>query len=126
MPDPEKVMPIPPMMATVIGSGTGDGGSPLPDRTVLVTPDHQPNVIVRVVQPVVAIMIRAINTFLTTMVGVLTAEATTNVIPWSTFEDMVAKAALVALAPTALGLLKDCITVFGKLEQKYPLMTGSI
>ncbi len=126
MPEPnDKIAPIPMMPVTVIG-GTGDSGAPLTTGTTAQTPDHQPNLVIKVVSPVVAIVIRAINTFLTTLVGTITAEVTTNVIPWTTFEEMVTKAALVALAPTALGVLKDCITIFGKLEQKFPLATGSI
>lgn len=116
--------PVPQMRVALIGTGDGQG---LPSGTVAETPGaHQPNVAITVITPVVAILVRAINTFLTTLVGVITAEATTNVIPWSTFTDMVTKGALVALAPTALGLLKDCITIFGRLEQKFPLATGSV
>ncbi len=126
MPDPEKTetTPIQPMTVTVI-SGTGDG-APIPSGTVVPTPDHQPNLIVNVVGPIAAILIRFINTFLTALLGILMGAMTSNVIQASDFVHLVYKCAGLAVAGAGVGLLKDLITVFGKLEGKYPLLSGSV
>lgn len=60
------------------------------------------------------------------LVGLLSAGMTTNLIPSSDFIHLVFKCATLSLAGAALGLLKDIVTIFGKLEQKYPLGTGSV
>ncbi len=126
MPDPEKTetTPIQPMTVTVI-SGTGDG-APIPSGTVMATPDHQPNLIIQVVGPIAAILVRFINTFLTALLGILMGAMTSNVIQASDFIHLVYKCAGLAVAGAGVGLLKDLITVFGKLEGKYPLATGSV
>lgn len=116
---------IPPVEVAVIGSPS-DGGMPFQTGTVLATPDHQPNVIVTVVTPIVAILIRFLNTYLSSLVGLITAGMATNLIPATDFYHLVLKCATLSLAGAGLGLLKDLVTVFGKLEQKYPLATGSV
>jgi hypothetical protein len=40
--------------------------------------------------------------------------------------DLVTKSAIAALAPAAIDLGKNLITIFGKLEGKYPLLTGNV
>ena len=137
MPDPNEVVgskpappaavpQIPPVEVTVIGDGTGNGGAPLQSGTVLATPDHQPNVIVTVVTPIAAIVIRFLNNYLTVLLGLVTAGMATNIIPARDFEHLVIKCATLSLASAGLGLIKDLVTVFGRLEQRYPLMTGSV
>lgn len=126
MPDAEKTIPttIEPVTVTVI-SGTADG-APIPSGTVVPTPDHQPNLIVKVVTPIAAIVVRFINTFLTALLGILMGAMTSDVIEASDFVHLVYKCAGLAVAGAGVGLIKDLITVFGKLEGKYPLATGSI
>jgi len=116
--------PVEPVNVAVIG--TGDG-SRLPSGTEAETPGpHQPNVIIKVVGPVLALTIRFINVFLPVFSGILTAALTTDMIPASDFMDLAVKCASFSLAGTSVTFLKDLITIFGKLEQKYPLLTGSV
>ena len=129
MPDPEKIVPAPvkPVEVTVIG--TGDGGVPLSTGTVALTPDHQPNLVVNVVAPLAAILVRFANLYLTTLVGLVAAGMTpagSNLLRTSDFYHLVLTCASLALPGAALGFFKDLVTVFGKLEQKYPLLTGSV
>lgn len=116
--------PVEPVTVGIIG--TGDG-SRLPDGMQIETPgSHQPNVLINVVTPVAAIAVRFINTFLTGLLGILTGAMATNVIEASDFLHLVYKCAGLAVAGAGMGFIKDCITIFGKLETKYPLQTGSI
>jgi hypothetical protein len=118
---------IPPVEVTVIGSmkdvvpTTG---------TVATTPGpHQPNVIVTVITPLVAIFVRFSNTFFISLVGLLTAAMTpagSHLLYTSDFYHLLITCANLSIPVSGLGLIKDLVTVFGKLEQKYPLATGSI
>lgn len=115
---------IPPVEVTVIGTGTG--ASPLTTGTTGTTPDHQPNILVTVISPLMAILIRFANAYLTMLVGLITAGMATNIIPASDFLHLVKACAQLSVAGAGLGLLKDLVTVFGGLERKYPLATGSV
>ena len=111
-------------------TGTGDGkGSPMPSGTVAVTPDHQANLLVQVVSPVTAIAVRFVNLYLTILVGLIAAGMTPEggkLLYTRDFFHLVTLSASLAFPGAAVGLIKDVITVFGRLEGKYPLATGSI
>ena len=116
--------PVEPMTVAVIG--TGDG-SKLPTGAIATTQgEHEPNLIVQVISPLVAILVRSINTYITILVGLVAAGMTSNVIPASDFLHLVYKCAGLAVAGAAFGFLKDLVTVFGRLEQRFPLATGSV
>lgn len=115
---------LPPVAVTVIG--TKSDAIPAPG-TVAVTPkETQPNLIVNVVTPLAAILIRFVNAYLTMLVGLVSAGMATNIIPAQDFGQLVLACAKLSVAGAGLGLLKDLVTVFGKLEQKFPLLTGSV
>lgn len=90
--------------------------------TVAKTPSGQPNLLVNVVPPVVALVVRFANMFLTAFLGALGAGAIGAAPSDWTWK----VAAGVALGAAVLDLVKNLITIFGKLENKYPLATGSI
>jgi hypothetical protein len=98
----------------------------LPQGIIATTPDHLPDVRVIFIQPIVAIFVRFINTYLTILVGLVTAGLTSNIIPASDFLHLVVKCMSLSIAGAAVGTIKDLVTVFGKLEGKYPLLTGSV
>lgn len=115
--------PIAPVAVTIIG--TGDGGTPMTGTTA-VTPGNQPNLLVTVVTPIRAISIRFINAYLAILAGIVIGGMTTNIIPAKDFMDLLVKSAGLSIAGAVVGFLKDLVTVFGKLEQKYPLLTGNV
>lgn len=123
MPD-EKLEPMQPVQVSIIG--TGDGGAPLTTGTTASTPDHQPNLVVRVITPLTALIVRFVNTYLTTLVGLVAAGMTSNIIPATDFGHLVLACAKLSIAGAGLGALKDLLTIFSGLERKYPLATGSI
>lgn len=115
---------VPPMQVPIIGTGDGRG---LSSGTEVVTPGaHEPNVVFTVVQPVVAIVIRFVNAYLTMLVGTITAGMGTSYIPFTDFMDLLSKSAIISLVPAFVGLLKDCATIFGRLEERNPLWTGNV
>lgn len=119
--------PLAPIQVAVIG--TGDG-SKLPPVIVADTPDpHQPNVVVTMIRPARAIVIRFANAFLIQFSGLVLAGLTPaggSLLYTGNFLHLVMTCASLSLPGAGAGLIKDLVTVFGKLEGKYPLLTGSI
>ncbi len=122
---------IPPVEVTVIGTPSTSGVPPAPltTGTIATTPDHQPNIVVNVVSPLVAILVRFLNLYLTTLVGLVAAGMTPaggKLLYTSDFVHLVLLCASLALPGAAVGFFKDLVTVFSRLEQAYPLLTGSV
>jgi hypothetical protein len=131
-PDDQKMTestPVEPVHVTVVGVGATDAKF-LPSGTVATTPGSaQPDVIVNVVQPIVAVSVRFGNLFGTTLVGLLVAAMTPaggKLLYTGDFLHMVATCANLSLPVAALGFFKDLVTLFGRLENKYPLLTGKV
>lgn len=127
----DKHMSMEPVTISIVGTGTGSGGgvAPTPDGTIAKTPNGQPNLVVQVIGPVRAIMVRFVHLYLVTLSGLIAASFTPGgnaVLGAGDFQDMVWRCASLAIAAPGVGLIKDLITVFGRLEGKYPLATGSI
>ncbi len=117
-----------PVSIAIIGteSTSGGGVAPIPSGTVAQTPDHQPNLLVQVVPPVIAVIVRAVSLFLTTFVGLLTA-AGVGIDGFSgDFHQVVGKCVTASLVVAGMGTLKNLVTIFGRLEGKWPIATGSI
>lgn len=116
------------IQATVIG--TGDGMPQNGTTVEATTPHGVPDVAVRFIRPIVAILVRFINTYLVTLSGIvvggMSQGAANTIMPYHDFQDLVMKAALLAVSVPVLGAIKDSATIFGKLETKYPLLTGSV
>lgn len=135
MPDPTPTPPpledaavlaatIPvPHTVTMIG-GTGDGGAV--SKTVVATPPGHPDLLVTVVSPLMALVIRFVNSYLTILVGLVAAGMTSDVIPYADFIDLLTRCAGLSIAGAGLGFLKDVVTIFGRLEGKFPLLTGNV
>ena len=121
-------MPLAQVSVAVIGTGPVSGGSvPLATGSVATTPSpHQPDIRLVVITPMVAIFVRFANTYFTTLVGLVGAGLMSDAIPAADFLHLVLRCAQLSVAGAGFGLLKDLVTVFGRLENKYPLMTGSV
>lgn len=119
--------PVEPVQVAVIG--TGDVKR-LPSGTEAVTPGpNQPNLVTNVVQPAVAILVRFVNLFGVQFVGLIVAGMTPaggKLLYTSDFLHMLVVCANLSLPGALLGMFKDIVTVFGRLEHKYPLATGSV
>lgn len=113
-----------PVTISIVGTGNTSGGgvAPTPDGTEAVTPGAQPNLLVNVVPPVIAIAVRFVNQFLTAFAGFIGVDFVSP----DLFSLDLRSMALLALSAATIGLLKNLVTVFGRLEGKYPLYTGSI
>ena len=117
-----------PVSVTVIGTGAVTGGpAPMTTGTVATTPaPSQPNLLVTVISPFMAIAIRFFNSYLTILTGLVAAGMTSTIIPYTDFLDLLGKCAGLSIAGACVGLLKDLVTVFGRLEGKFPLLTGNV
>lgn len=127
--------PLPPVPVTVIGTGAITGGpAPMTTGTVATTAAaHQPNLLVTVISPVVAITVRFGFQFLTSMLSFLSLKMVPSggnevlqAIHAVDFGTLLYTAAGLSLAPAGYDLIKNLITIFGRLEQKFPLMTGNV
>lgn len=119
--------PIQPVTVTVVG-GTGDGGgAPLKTGTVGTTPGHQPNIVVQVITPLVAVAVRAGNTFCISLSGLMVSGGiVTKAIPAGDLATLLKVCAGLSVGITVVGIVKDCATVFSGLEKKFPLSSGSV
>lgn len=123
-PDPPAgIEPI--TLASARSSMTREG-SALVERVTLNTPANQPDVRVLFVAPVVSITIRFLNAYMTTLVGLVMAGLTTQVIPAHDFGELVYKCLGLSLAGPSVSLGKDLITILGDLEKRWPLLTGKV
>lgn len=124
-------MPLQPVSVTVIGTGSVSGGpAPMQSGTVATTPaEHQPNLLIKVITPLTALGVRFANAYFTTLVGIVTAGMTpygSQIMPTHDFADLLTKSALLAISGPTVALLKDLVTIFGRLENKFPLLTGNV
>lgn len=118
----DKVAPVEPIPVAIISDIHENG-------VTAVTPGHLPNLVVTVVTPLMAVLVRFINQFLTTLVGLVAAGMTpagARTLQADDFFHLVLTCASLSVAAAGLGFIKDCVTIFGRLESKYPLGTGSI
>lgn len=126
MTEPDTIEPV---HTTVIGVGAA-AREFLPQGTVAVTPGaSQPNVVLNVVTPLVAIAVRFAYTFGGQVVGLLTAAMTpagSKLLYTGDFVELLGTCASLSLPWALLALIKDLVTVFKGLENKYPLLTGSV
>lgn len=119
--------PVEPVQVAVIG--TGDS-SKLATGVQAVTPDpHQPNLIVTVVGPAFAIVIRFINVFLAQFSGLVLAGMAgpgAKLLYTGDFLQFLGTCASLSLPGAIVDLVKNLVTIFGRLERKYPILTGSV
>lgn len=116
-------MPDSPVPITVIG-GTSTGHQLT--SGVVKTEGLQPNLLVNVVNPLVAILVRFGHTLGTLMVGIITAGMVSDVLPVEEFTDLFWVALKLSFSGAAVGAIKDVITILGKLEGKFPLLSGGV
>ena len=92
------------------------------------TPGTQPNLLINVITPVMAITVRFVRMYLTTFLGLMTFYGVggDKIFGVPDMVSMIKLAAWASLSTSGLDLIKNVITVFGRLEGKYPLSTGSI
>ena len=120
-----KVEAIQPVPVTIIGTMADSVPT---TGTIATTPrPDQPNLIVQVVTPIMAILVRFGNTFCVSLAGSLMAGGlTAKVMPHTDFVGLVGPSAFLAACIAGVGLIKDSATVFSGLEKKFPLSSGSV
>lgn len=122
---PAVTPPIEPLPVTLIGV-RNDAGAPITNGQVITTPDHQPNLVVQVVNPIIAILIRFASAYLTALVGLLVGGPATGLIGAGDLWHLILKCASLALAGPVVALFKDIVTILTGLERKFPIATGNV
>jgi len=111
---------------TIVGTGHGH----INHDTIAVTPGAQANIAVSVITPLVAVVVRFGHTFGMSLVGLITAGLTPLgqdvLIPYPDFWALVVGCSKLAASGAALGAIKDIVTIFARLENKFPLLTGNV
>lgn len=122
---------VEPVVVTVIA--TGDA-SKLPAKIEATTEGaHFPDFIVRSFPPVRALAVRfgymyffTLNGFLAPKFLPASDDTIINAIQSTDFLHLLRTGCLIALVPAVGSLVKDIGVVFTRLQQKYPLLTGSV
>lgn len=117
-----------PVTVAVIGGGDVTGGpTPITSGTEAVTPSaNQPNLLIQVVSPIVALLIRFGHIYFASLVGLIAGGMATDAIPYDDFFQLVMKCAGLSVPGAAFDALKNVVTIFGRLESRWPLITGSV
>lgn len=117
-----------PITAVVIKGMEPAGTTAIPDGTVLSTADHHPNVLIKTLSVLQTLAIRFGFMFFTSLAGSVTGGAVSGqtVIVWHDFSELLYKAAILAAITGAIDLIKNLATIFSRLEQSHPLMTGNV
>ncbi len=117
---------IAPIAVTVMG-GTGSGDS---SQRMIVTPAGQPNIIATFIPTATALLVRWIDTFLTTFLAIsgvgaaISIDAIKNLVPSHAAlgGQVMEEAIFYALVTATFGSLKDLTVIVGKLKAKFPLL----
>lgn len=113
---------------TVIIGGTGDGGLSPGTKGEAVTSGMQPNIAYTVIGPALAIFVRFAHLFGVTWLALMATGGMTGqeILPWVDLQQLATKCAYAATITAGMGSAKDVVTLFGKLEQKFPFLTGNV
>ena len=114
------------MPETVPVTVIDNGAAKQLEAGVVVTDGEQPNIVVKIVSPLMAIAVRFAHTLGTLMIGIISAGMVSDVLPVDQFSDLFWMSLKLSVSGAAVGAIKDVITILGKLEGKYPLLTGGV
>lgn len=113
--DEPKAITITVPATTMMGTGPG----------TIVTASGHPNIIVKVVQPIVIVLVRASRVFLQTLLGLLTAGLVTpKALPAQDFVHLLVLCASLSLAPAVVCILQNLVELLTRLDQSYPTLAG--
>jgi hypothetical protein len=119
-------VPMEAVHVTVVG-GTGDGSQ---SQQELITQSGQPNIIATFVPTATALLVRWIDTFLTTFLAIsgvgaaISIEAIRNLVPTHAALGgaVMEEAIFYAFITATFGALKDLTVIVGKLKARFPLL----
>ncbi len=117
---------VPPVEVTIKGTGNG---MPLLDGQVIKTPDHQPDLIIKIAQPIRSLLVGFVADFLKAWAGLIGAAMTPlggKLLYASDFWHMLFTCASLAVAGPAFSLITNVSTIFSALKEKYPLVVNML
>ncbi len=112
-----------PVTVLAIGTGAAPEGMPTTANQLVATPEGHKDVVIKFITPLVAITVGFIVTFLTTLIAVIAAGgAAPDMIPFTDFMQLLEKGAKIATVGAGINLLKDLLTLFTSIKNKFPLL----
>lgn len=131
MPDPipppvpvvsASVEPTPPATGPVIVTLAANRA---PAGMTAATAVGHPDVIIKVVQPLMIILVRATRVFLQTLLGLMTAGTVVpKALPAADFIHLVILCSSLSVAASGICVIQNAIELLGKIDQKYPTLSG--
>lgn len=112
-----------PEPVTVIVAKSAD----IPHGTIATTPGSLPNVIIKALNPVWIVLVRALRVYLQTLVGLLSAGATGmagSVLPAGDFLHMIKVCAGLSLASAIMCALQNTLELLGNIDKHAPELRG--
>jgi len=84
-----------------------------------------PDVVIKVIQPVMIILVRAVRVFLQTLSGLVTAGMVApKALPAADFLHLLTLCASLSLAPAAMCVVQNTIELLTQIDQKYPTLSA--
>ncbi len=96
----------------------------IPDGTIARTPDHLSNVKVLVDNPVVTILVRALRTFLQSILTMLSAVTMTNLLPASEFSHKLFVACSLSIGITVVCIIQNVLEFLNDWDKTHPTLRG--
>lgn len=111
----------------VVAAGSGTGLHPGQEISA-VTPGHAPNIAVQVIGPAMAVLVRFLHLFGLTWLALMATGGMTGqeILPWTDVQQLATKCGYAASITAGMGAAKDIVTLLGKLEQRFPFLTGNV
>ena len=114
--------PTPPSTNPVVVTLTANRA---PVGMTATTASNHPDVIIKVVQPLMIILVRATRVFLQTLLGLMTAGTVApKALPAADFLHLVILCSSLSVAASGICVIQNAIELLGKIDQKYPTLSG--
>jgi hypothetical protein len=115
-PDPPVSAPL--VVTVAANRRTGSGMN-------VTTQTSPPDIIVKVVQPLVIICVRALRVFLQTLLGLLSAGTVApKLLPAADFMHLLGICASLSVAATVVCVIQNAIELLAALDQKFPTLSA--
>ena len=96
-----------------------------PAGMTVTTAVGHPEVIIKVVQPLMIILVRASRVFLQTLLGLLSAGMVApKLLPVADFNHLLISCASLSVASAVVCVIQNAIELLGRLDQKFPTLSG--
>jgi len=118
----KKPMAVSEQTTAVVMGGTGTGTG---DGQVIITPQGQPNIILKVVTPFMVLLIRAAKTYVQTLSGLMATSisgSASQILPAGDFFHTLTVCAGLSIGAAVMSILTNLPILFSELGEKFPTL----